>query len=92
VRIALGARRGDVLRLVLLGAARVIAAGSIVGLVAAALLGKSVAALLFAVKALDPMTFAAAAGLIALTAAAATVGPAWRASRVDPVVTFRNDQ
>jgi ABC-type lipoprotein release transport system permease subunit len=54
-------------------------------------LGQSVTTLLFAVKPLDPVTFAAAAGLIALTAAAATIGPAWRASRVDPVVTFRND-
>ena len=92
VRMALGASRGDVLTLMMSNAARIIGAGSIVGLGAAALLAQSVATLLFGVKPLDPVTFAAAAGVIALTAAAATISPAWRASRIDPVVTFRNDQ
>ena len=91
VRMALGARRADVLNLVFSGAARVVGIGAIVGLAAAALLTRSIATLLFAVTPLDPLTFAAATALLALTAAAATAGPAWRASRVDPVVSFRND-
>jgi len=91
VRMALGARRGDVLNLVFSGAARVVGIGAIVGLAASAVLTRSIATLLFAVTPLDPVTFATATALLAVTAAAATAGPAWRASRVDPVVTFRND-
>jgi putative ABC transport system permease protein len=91
VRMALGARRSDVLNLVLSGAARVVGIGAVVGLIAAALLTRSITTLLFAVTPLDPATFIVATALLLVTAAAATAGPAWRASRVDPIVTFRND-
>jgi predicted permease len=91
VRMALGARRADIMNLVLSNAARVVGIGAIVGLAAAAVLTRSIATLLFAVTPLDPLTFAVATVLLFMTAAAATAAPAWRASRVDPVVTFRND-
>jgi putative ABC transport system permease protein len=91
VRIALGAARSDVLTLVVRSAARVIAAGLIVGLGLAAALGQSLATMLFGVHPLDLMTFASAALVVALTAAAATVAPAWRAARTDPIVALRSE-
>jgi putative ABC transport system permease protein len=91
VRIALGATRSDVLNLVVRSAARVIAAGLIVGLGLAAALGRSLATMLFGVQPLDVVTFASAALVLALTAAAATVAPAWRAARTDPIVALRSE-
>jgi predicted permease len=91
VRIALGATTGNVLALVLSSAGRVIAVGAAVGLVAAAALGQSISAFLFGVRPLDPVTFAAVAGVLALTGVIATAAPALRAARVDPVVVLRNE-
>jgi putative ABC transport system permease protein len=91
VRIALGATATNVLRLVLGSAARVIALGTVVGLVAAAGLGQAISTFLFGVQPLDPMTFASVALLLAATAAVAAAAPAWRAIRVDPVEAFRSE-
>jgi putative ABC transport system permease protein len=91
VRIALGASVGQVLRLVAGAAARVVGVGIGLGLVAAAALASSISAFLFGVQPIDPLTFAAVALVLAVTAALAAAAPAWRASRVDPVVAFRND-
>jgi putative ABC transport system permease protein len=49
------------------------------------------AGMLYGVTPLDPLTYAAAAGVLLLAALAATWVPAWRASAVDPVVALRND-
>jgi putative ABC transport system permease protein len=91
VRIALGATTGNVLRLVLATAARLIGGGMLVGLVLAALLAQSISAFLFGVAPLDPVTFAAAALILGVTAAVAAAIPARGASHVDPVVAFRNE-
>jgi putative ABC transport system permease protein len=91
VRIALGASTPDVLRLVLGGAARLTAAGAAIGLALAAALTRFLTSLLFGVQPLDPVTFGGAAVVLALAALAAAAAPALRASRVDPVVAFRND-
>jgi putative ABC transport system permease protein len=91
VRIALGASTTDVLRLVLLSAARVIVAGAVIGLALAAALGQAVASFLFGVQPLDPVTFAGVAVVLAITAALAAAAPALRASLVDPAVALRND-
>jgi putative ABC transport system permease protein len=91
VRIALGSTAGQVLRLVLTSAARVTVAGAVVGLVAAAIMTRWIATLLFGVTPLDPVTFAMVAVVIGATAAIAAAVPAWRAARVDPVVTFREE-
>jgi putative ABC transport system permease protein len=91
VRIALGATTADVLRLVLDSAARVIALGTVVGLIAAAGLGQIISMFLFGVKPLDPLTFVSVAALLAVTAAVAAAAPALRAVRVDPVEAFRNE-
>ncbi|HET9482593.1 MAG TPA: ABC transporter permease [Xanthomonadales bacterium] len=89
VRMALGASPKEVLRLVLRSAARLLLTGAAVGVALALLLGELLASVLFGVQPLDPITFAGVAALLALAAAGAMAGPAWRASRVDPVVALR---
>jgi putative ABC transport system permease protein len=89
VRIALGASAGNVLRMVLANAARVIGAGAIVGLILAAMLAQTIATFLFGVTPLDPLTFVAVVVVLGVTAAIASAVPAIRAARVDPVVAFR---
>jgi putative ABC transport system permease protein len=89
VRIALGATAANVMHLVLGSAARVVAIGGVIGLAAAAALSRTISMFLFGVEPLDPMTFGSVALILALTAAVATVAPAWRATRVDPVEAFR---
>jgi putative ABC transport system permease protein len=91
VRRALGAGTGDVLRLVVGSAARVIALGAVVGLGVAAVLGRLLASVLFGVEPLDPMTFVSVTIVLALTAAVSMAGPAWRATRVDPAVALRGE-
>jgi predicted permease len=91
VRIALGATAASVLRLVLGSAARVIALGAVVGLVAAAGLGQVISMFLVGVQPLDLVTFASVVAVLALTAVAAAAAPAIRAVRVDPVDAFRNE-
>jgi putative ABC transport system permease protein len=85
VRRALGATTNDVLRLVFVNAARVIGIGAVIGLVLAALLGRLLATVLFDVTPLDPLTFALVAVVLLGTAALSAAGPAWRATRVDPM-------
>jgi ABC-type antimicrobial peptide transport system permease subunit len=80
-----------VLRLVFMSAARTIAAGALIGLAAAAMLARSISTFLFGVQPLDPLTFAAVAIVLALTAAIAAAAPALRAARVDPVEAFRTE-
>jgi putative ABC transport system permease protein len=91
VRIALGATTRNVLTMVFRSTARMLGAGIVMGLVAAAAVGRSMSTLLFGVQPVDPLTFAAVAALLAGTAALATAIPAFRAARVDPIVALRED-
>jgi putative ABC transport system permease protein len=91
VRIALGATPRDLLALVARSGGRVIGTGVAIGLAGAALLGRSIASMLFGVQPLDPVTFASVAALLGLTAVVATAVPAIRAARVDPVIAFRSE-
>jgi putative ABC transport system permease protein len=91
VRMALGARRGEVLRLVLGEGLSLAAAGVVIGWLLALALRQAIAGMLFAVDPGDPATFAAAAGILLLTALAACYGPARRASRVDPLIALRQE-
>jgi putative ABC transport system permease protein len=91
VRIALGATTSRVLAMVFAGTARILGVGVVAGLIAAAALGQSMSAFLFGVQPIDPLTFAAVALLLALTAALATAVPALRAARVDPIVALRDE-
>jgi len=89
VRMALGATNDRVLRLILLKGMKPVAAGIVVGLVAAFLLSRLIANLLFGVTARDPLTYAAVAALLAVTAILACVIPARQALRVDVVSALR---
>lgn len=90
VRRALGATTGNVLGLVLNNALRVVVSGTVIGLVAAALLSRFITTLLFGVEPLDLATFGLVAGVLAITALLSLAGPAIRAVRIDPVVALRN--
>jgi putative ABC transport system permease protein len=91
VRMALGARSADVHRLVLGQAAPLVAAGIAAGLLGAVALTRLLAALLFRVGARDPLTLLAAAALLTLACALASLLPARRAARVDPMIALRNE-
>jgi putative ABC transport system permease protein len=91
VLMALGARSGDVIKLVLRQGMQLAAIGIVAGLAGAALLTRVMASLLFGVSATDAATFSAVAALLAAVAFAATIIPAWRTTRVDPVVALREE-
>jgi putative ABC transport system permease protein len=89
IRMALGAHRRDVFRLVLVQGTRLTFLGIGLGIVAALIVTRLMATLLFGISATDPFTFAAVALLLALVATAACYIPARRATRVDPIVALR---
>jgi predicted permease len=89
IRMALGAQRRDVLRLVVLQGMRAVLVGVAIGIVAAFALSRVLASLLYNLSDKDPATFAAVAVLLMLVALAACYIPARRAMRVDPIVVLR---
>jgi ABC-type antimicrobial peptide transport system permease subunit len=91
VRIALGATRGRVISEVLRGGVRLTAIGSLIGLVGAFVMTRSVSALLFEISPLDPVSYFAAAALLGLLSVCACLVPAWRAARVDPIIAMQSE-
>jgi predicted permease len=89
LRMALGAAGGDILRLVLRQGMKWVLLGMSLGLASASALTRLMRSLLFGVSATDPLSFAAAATLLGLVALAACYLPAWRASRMDPLLALR---
>ncbi len=89
VRMALGARRGDVVRLVVAQALRATVMGAAIGLVVALALSRAVRTLLFQVQPADPATLVVSIALLLAVAAAAAFVPARRAARVDPMEALR---
>jgi predicted permease len=91
VLMALGARPGDILGLVLRQGMKLATIGIVAGLAGAFALTRVMASLLFGVSPMDAATFSAVPVLLAAVAFAATVIPAWRTTRVDPVVALREE-
>jgi putative ABC transport system permease protein len=91
IRIALGATRGRVVSYVLRRSVVLTTLGSLVGILGALLLTRSLSSLLFEVSPLDVLSFAAAVVLLVLVSIGASLLPAWRASRVDPIVAMQGE-
>jgi putative ABC transport system permease protein len=92
VLIAVGASRGSVVRLILGDGLRLALQAAALGLVGAVLMTRSLARLLHGVGAFDPPTLLGCASVLVLVALVASAAPAWRGTRVDPVVALRSDQ
>ena len=91
VRMALGADRGNVLRMVLRGAFSQVGIGLAIGIPAAIGAGKLMTQQLFSVRPWDPVMLASATVALALAALLASALPAWRAAGVEPMVALRNE-
>jgi putative ABC transport system permease protein len=89
VRSALGATRGGIITLIVRQGMNLTARGALLGVSGALLASKALGALLFGISRFDPFTYIAAIVLLSAVAAMACVLPAWRASRIDPMVALR---
>ena len=89
VRSALGATRGSIVALVLGQGMTLAGFGGALGLVGAALASQAIAAMLFGISRLDPVTYSGVILLLAVVSAIACSVPAWRAAKVDPMVALR---
>jgi putative ABC transport system permease protein len=90
IRVALGARRGEVVRLVMREGAVLAALGLSIGVPAALASTRVLGALVFRVSVWDPPAFGAAAVVLFLSVCAATAIPAWRATRITPSTALRD--
>jgi len=91
VRMALGARTGDIVRLVAAQGAAPTAVGLAAGIATAVAIARLLSGLLFGIGAADPSAIAAVAAVLATSAAAAMYIPARRAARIDPLAALRSD-
>jgi putative ABC transport system permease protein len=89
VRVALGATSGDVMWMVLRRALMLMGAGLVIGTIGALAVTRAMASLLFEVRTTDVATFVGATATLAAVALVASLVPAWRATRVDPMVALR---
>jgi putative ABC transport system permease protein len=89
IRIALGAKRGTIVRLVIGRGLKLVAGGATAGILMSLVVSRQLERLLFGIGPTDPLTFAAVAGLLLITGAAASYFPARRAVCLDPVQALR---
>jgi predicted permease len=91
IRLALGAERSRITRMVLRQGLELALAGAALGLIGALMATRLMSGLLYGVSSHDPLTFISVTILLAAVAVAACLVPAWKATRVDPIVALRND-
>jgi putative ABC transport system permease protein len=89
IRMALGARRADVLQMTVKQGLKLVSVGMILGLAAAFLLTRVLASLLFGISATDPITFIGISSVLLVVAILASYIPALRATKIDPIVALR---
>jgi putative ABC transport system permease protein len=89
IRLAIGAQRADILRMVMLQGLRLSLSGIVLGAAAAAVLTRLIERMLFQISTTDPGTYATIAAILVAVGLGATYVPAWRAMRVDPLVSLR---
>jgi ABC-type antimicrobial peptide transport system permease subunit len=89
IRIALGAQRGDVLRMTVKEGLKLVGGGLLIGLISAFILTRVMESLLFGISATDPVTFGIICVVLLIVAALASYVPALRATTVDPMVALR---
>jgi len=90
-RMALGARAADVVQLVVRDSARLLAIGLSLGLAGGVGVGFTMKSVLFGLSPLDPMSLGLVVALLSAVTMTATALPAWRASRIDPVIALRTE-
>ena len=91
IRMALGARRGQVIGMVMTGGLRLVGVGLVIGLAGAVAASRLIQSLLFNVPLIDPLTYGAVIVLFALVGALACLIPSLRASRIDPLLALRGE-
>ncbi|HEX4915566.1 MAG TPA: ABC transporter permease, partial [Vicinamibacterales bacterium] len=91
IRLAVGATRADVFRLIAGSGARLIGVGLIAGLLLSVGVGMGLESLLIGIEPTDPITYAGVVGVLTIVAAAACLVPARRAAAVDPAITLRDE-
>ena len=89
IRMALGARRADVLKMTVNQGLKLVSIGMMLGLAAAFLLTRVLASLLFGISATDPVTFLGISLVLLVVAILASYLPALRATKVDPIIALR---
>lgn len=89
--LGLGASRGEVLRAVVAGSVPALGVGLVAGLVAASLSSRALSSALYEIEPSDPVTFASVAFLLLAAGGGASLVPAWRATRVDPVTALKTE-
>ncbi len=89
IRIALGAQRTELLRLVLFDGLQPALVGLLIGLPASAAVVRLIRSMLYETQPLDPAVFTAVGGVLLVVAVVACLGPAWRASRLDPMTALK---
>jgi ABC-type antimicrobial peptide transport system permease subunit len=91
IRLAIGARAGDVIRMVVLGGVKLVALGAAVGIAASFGLTRLIASQLYGVTPTDPAVFVTVTVVLLAVAILACWGPARRATRVDPLIALREE-